>query len=328
MQHPRDLETAHRRRRYHRLWIALVPLLSVGLAASACDGDDAVTTPSVDDASADSATKKDGNGSSGGDEDTGTKPKDAGQDTAEDPGTVATEVEPNNGKTATEIGTMKLPGTMNGAIDPANDIDLFAIDLAPGDFWEWTLTPKSGDLSPHVIIFDSAGGLNPNVVGFAGPGSPATLQHFVLRTGTFVVGVRDKRNVGADGGKGGPSYGYALTAKHGTTQPTAVTFPTKKSGKLASVGSVDLYTFTGTGGKGFDIVIKAARKAQPSTLDSRLSLFDITAKKAVITNDNITGSTDSQVGSPDEAPSTYMVIVENEGTDGTDLSYDIEFNLR
>ncbi len=263
-------------------------------------------------------------------------PKDSSTDTAvEDAGTVveemptiATEVEPNDGKVASQIGTMALPGTMNGVIDPANDTDIFAIKLSPGDFWDWTASPTTADLAPHVIVFDSAGGLNPNVVGFAAAGQPAKLQHFVLRTGTFVVGVRDARNVGADGGKGGPTYGYALTAKRGTAQPVSVTFPTTKTGKLASVGSVDLYTFTGTGGKGWDIVINAERKAPSSTLDSRLSLFDLTAKKAIITNDNAAGTTDSQIGSPDAAPSTYMVIVENEGKDGSDLSYEIQFTQR
>jgi len=75
-------------------------------------------------------------------------------------------------------------------------------------------------------------------------------------------------------------------------------------------------------------VINAERKAVPSTLDSRLSLFDLTNKKAIITNDNAAGTTDSQVGSADPLPSTYMVIVENEGKDATDLSYEIQFKLR
>ena len=223
---------------------------------------------------------------------------------------------------------MTLPGTMNGKIDPANDVDIFAVKLAPGDFWEWTLAPKSADLAPHVIVFDSAGGLNPIVAGFAAAGSPATLQHFVLRTGTFVAGVRDARNVGADGGKGGPTFGYALTAKRKPPQPTTVTFPSTKTGKLASVGSVDLYTFTGTNNKAWDIVIRAARKAQPSSLDSRLSIYDLTNKKAVGTNDNAAGTNDSQLGSDDAAPGTYLVIVENEGKDGSDLSYEIEFKNR
>ena len=305
-------------------WVLLSGLLaaSVGVVVACSDS----SSSPVGAAGTDASTDAPGPSNKDASEDPGPI-EDAGKD-VEEPLTIATEVEPNDGKSASDLGAMTLPGTMNGKIDPANDTDIFAITLAPGDFWDWTATPAGGDLAPHIIVFDTAGGLNPNVVGFAGAGQPAKLQHFVLRTGTFVVGVRDARNVGADGGKGGPTYGYALTAKRGVAQPTTVTFPTTKSGKLASVGSVDLYTFTGTNGKGFDIIIRAERKAVPSTLDSRLSLFDLTAKKAVGTNDNAAASSDSELGSASAAPSTYMVIVENEGKDPTDLSYDIEFKLR
>src|SRR4051812_38924693 len=65
-------------------------------------------------------------------EDTST-PGDAGKD-VEQPLTSATEVEPNNGQPETAVNAMKLPGIMNGKIDPANDIDIFTIDLTPGDF--------------------------------------------------------------------------------------------------------------------------------------------------------------------------------------------------
>ncbi len=260
----------------------------------------------------------------GGDSATGS---DAGDDAGEAL-TSATEVEPNNGATKTEVGTMKLPGVMNGKIDPVADVDLFAVDLAPGDFWEWSAAPTSADLAPHLTVFDIApAGLNPVVVGYAAAGAPAKLQHFVLRPGTFVMGVRDARNIPAPGTRGGPTFGYAVTGKRGTPKPVTVTFPTTKTGKLASVGAEDFYTFTGTGGKGFDIVINADRRLPRSTLDSRISLFDLTAKKALITNDNAAGTTDSQIGG-DALPSTYLVIVDNEGKDDTDLSYEIQFKLR
>jgi hypothetical protein len=307
--------------------VLLLALAAAGVAAACSDSNDAAPGGADVDAASDAplSTTKDAQ------QDTSTSTPDDARADAEEPSTTADEVEPNNGTTTTEIGVMKLPGTMNGKIDPANDVDIFSVDLAPGDFWEWKATPTSADLAPHVVVFDTVGAAskNPTVAGFAGAGAPATVQHFVLHTGKFVVGVRDARNVGAAGGKGGPTYGYSLVAKRKTPQPISVTFPTTKTGKLASVGSVDLYTFTGTGGKGWDIVIRADRKASPSTLDARLSLFDLTAKKAVITNDKAGSSTnDAQVGSADPAPSTYLVIVENEGTDGADLSYEIDFTNR
>ncbi len=263
----------------------------------------------------------------------GASSQDAATD-ADQPLTVANEVEPNGGQLTDAgtpaVGTMVLPGTMNGKIDPANDADLFTIQLAPGEFWNWTATPTSADLAPHVIIFDTnAAGKNPNEVGFAAAGAVAKVQHFVLSTGTFVVGVRDARNVPNPSGKGGPTYGYALTGKRATPAPIAVTFPVTKMGKLASVGSVDLYTFTGTNGQGFDVAVRAASVS--STIDSRISIFDIPAKNVIGTNDD-DGSTpdtrDTKLGSASPAPSTYMVIVENEGTDATDLSYEIQFSLR
>jgi hypothetical protein len=294
-------------------------LVILALAVAACSSEPASNA----DAGADAATRAD-TGTSG-DAMPGT---DAGAD-AEPPLTMQTEVEPNDGKTTTEVGTMTLPGQMNGKIDPANDIDIFSIALSPGDFWEWTLTPTSGDLAPHLVVFDTApNNLNPTVLVAGTAGQPLPLQHFVLRPGTFVAAVRDARNVPTPTGKGGPAFGYALAARKKAPAPVAVTFPVTKTGKLASLGAVDLYTFTGTNGKGFDVIIRAKRKAMPSTLDSRLSIFDLTAKQAVGTNDDAQATTDSQLGSASPLPSTYMVIVENEGTDATDLSYEIEFALR
>lgn len=304
---------------------SLVILLALGAAgAAACSDDATASNPGGDDAGG-AADANGGASDAAGD---AASPADAGKD-AEEPGSVATEVEPNDGKTTTDLGMMKIPGTMNGKIDPANDVDIFSIEPSAGDFWEWTVTPSGADLAPHLAVFDTApSNLNPTALVAGTAGAPLLLQHFVLRSGSFVAAVRDARNVPTPTGKGGPGYGYALVAKKKTPAPTSVTFPVTKTGKLASLGAVDLYTFTGTSGKGFDIVIRAARKAVPSTLDSRLSLFDLTANKAIITNDDAAGTSDSQIGSPDAAPSTYMVIVENEGTLATDLSYEIEFSLR
>ena len=95
------------------------------------------------------------------------------------------------------------------------------------------------------------------------------------------------------------------------------------------VGSVNLYTFTGTNGKGFDVAVRGATPA--STIDSRLSIFDIPAKQTIGINDDDTTTADTRdtkLGGASAASSTYMVIVENEGTDATDLSYEIEFSNR
>lgn len=236
-----------------------------------------------------------------------------------------TEKEPNDGTTTTETNKMTLPGEMKGAIDPANDKDIFSVDVSPAEWWQWTLTPSVA-MAPHVTVFDiNADNMNPVRVAFADTGAPAVLDHFVLNAGSFVAAVRDARNVPTPTGKGGPSFTYALTAVKKTLAPTAVTFPSTKSGKLAGVGALDFYSFTATKGTTFGIVIKAARKAQPSTLDSRLSLYNLTTKTHVITNDNAGTSTDSQIGGQIPDSGDYLAIVENEGTNPADLSYDVVF---
>lgn len=240
-----------------------------------------------------------------------------------------TEREPNNGATATELNPMTVPGEMDGKIEPANDIDLFGVTLTPGELWEWTITPSSADLAPHVTVFDTkAGTLNPTLLLAGTAGAAASLDHFVLRTGAFVAAVRDARNVPTPSGKGGPAYGYSLVARKKAINAVSVTFPATKSGRLASLSTIDLFTFVGTGGKGFDIKVKAARKLAPSTLDSRLSLYDVTTKTTFITNDDVAGTSDSEIGSASASSDTFVVVLENEGVDAADLSYDIEFTLR
>jgi hypothetical protein len=256
--------------------------------------------------------------------------KDAGMGEPDAPtGPSQTEMEPNNGAATTEVNTMIVPGTMSGKIDPANDSDIFSVDVMPGQYWEWTATP-SADLAPLVTLFDTApASLNPTAIAPAGAGVPATLQHFVLRPGKFVVAMRDARNRTPSQNKGGPSFGYALAAKQVMRTPVAVTFPSIKQGRLTSLGGTDLYAFTTTTGKGFDIIVRASRKAPASTLDARLSLYDVAGNKAIITNDNTsTTIPDPQVGSASEFSGNYMVVVDNEGTNDADLSYEIEFKLR
>lgn len=303
-----------------------LPFAVLLLAIAACSEESNPTTSSL----ADGGATSDGStgGTDGGNVDV--PEEDAGSDAGEPGLTTQTEKEPNNGATATEVGTMTLPGIMNGAIDPADDIDIFSIAPAPGEFWEWTLAPKGADLAPHLTIFDTDPNnkTNPNVLAKGTAAQTITLQHFVLGTGKLVAAVRDARNVPTGTGRGGPTYGYALTAKKKAPQPIAATFPSVKTGKLASLSSVDLYSFTLASSTGVDVIIRADRKSVPSTLDSRLSLFSVTTKKSVGTNDDATGgTTDSQLGGTLPA-GDYIAVVENEGTDATDLSYEIELALR
>jgi hypothetical protein len=240
-----------------------------------------------------------------------------------------TEKEPNGGNPATDVNAMTIPGTMSGAIDPANDTDVFTIAVSPGEMWEWTLAPVGADLAPHLTVFDTAAGsLNPTRLVAGKAGAPSKLDHFVLRAGTFVAAVRDARNVPTISGKGGPTFKYTLTAAKKAPNLVPVTLPGTKTATLASLSSLDLYTFDGKAGAGFDIAIKAKRKTPPSTLDSRMSLFDLTTKLTLITNDDAPGTSDSQIGGTLPTTGAYVVVVENEGTNAADLSYQIDLTLR
>lgn len=261
------------------------------------------------------------------DEDSATPGTDAGSD-VETPLTKQSEKEPNNGMSASDVNAMTLPGEMSGVID-VDDQDVFSLTLAPGDLWEWTATPTTADLAPHLVVFDIApNSLNPTRLTQSAAGMPATLSHFVLRPGTFVAALRDARNVPDKTGKGGATYGYKLSGVKKAPPATPITFPATKTGKLGSLSALDFYSFQGNMGQGFDIVLKAKRKQPASTLDSRISLFNMTSKTTLITNDDIAGSDDSEVGGVFPANALYLLVVENEGTVGTDLSYELSFTLR
>lgn len=262
--------------------------------------------------------------------------KDAGTD-ADEPLTEQTEQEPNNGNPATQVQAMTIPGTMIGAIDPANDVDIFRVMPAAGELWEWKVAPTGADLEPHIAVFDTApDNLNPTVLAKAGAGQSATIQHFVLggdgagdAGAAWVAAIRDARNVPTASGKGGPTYGYRFTAKKLTVSPTVMNVGEKKTGTLASLSSIALYSFKLTQTTGLDVIITADRKASPSTLDSRLSIFDAAKKKSIGTNADLDNTTtDSQLGGDAIPAGTYIIVLENEGTDATDLSYEVEIKAR
>lgn len=292
------------------------------LALAACS--DAATSASPPDAGSTgdaSPPRSDGGGGTA---------EDAGADAGEPPLTEQEEKEPNNGSTETELNPMTLPGVMKGALDPADDLDIFSIAPAPGELWEWTLAPTGAGLSPHLAVFDADtnNAVNPTVLAKAAPGQPAVLQHFVLGAGKLVAAVRDARNVPTPSGQGGPTHGYTLTAKKKTPAPVPITLSSTKQGKLASLSSLDLYSFTLPASTDLDVIVRAAQKVPPSTLDSRVSIFSVTAKKSLGTNDDAGGgTTDSKLGGTLPAGS-YLVLVDNEGTNDADLSYEIELAPR
>lgn len=267
-----------------------------------------------------------------------------GTDATEDEGPAQEETEPNGGALGAggepEKNDMTVPGSMRGTIDPADDNDIFAIGLAPGEMWRYTIEAQSGaKYVPHLTVFDTKeNNLNPTqLVKAKAASTVATLDHFVLRKGDFVAAVRDARNVPADTSShvGGSDLGYRFAAKRITPQPKTVNLPETVTGALESVSNVALFSFTTTKNTNVEIVVKAARKSSPSDLDSRLSLFHVASKTAVLTNDNAGGVTsDSEIRGPMPLDGEYYVILENEAamvfdpSNVPDLSYEIAFTLK
>lgn len=265
-------------------------------------------------------------------------------DSGEPAGPVLSESEPNGGELGAggepETNAMTVPGSMRGAIDPADDADIFTVGVKPGELWRYTLRGESGSAYvPHVTVFDTAeNNLNPTQLAkAAAKGYDVTLEHFVLRPGKFVAAVRDARNVPAASSEhaGGSDVKYTLAAQKVALTPTPVTLPATVSGDLPSVSSVAVFSFSTTKNTELEIVLKAARKSAPSELDSRMSLFHVGTKKAILTNDNAGGATkDSEIRGPMPEDGEYYVIVENEADmlfepgNTPDLSFDLEFSLK
>jgi hypothetical protein len=249
------------------------------------------------------------------------------------------ESEPNDYNGGADYDAVTLPFQMTGTLESkaTPDIDVLGMTLAPGDFWTWQLSGPSGKVSPDLYVFEKAGKV-PYLLAFAGPGQVVEQEHFALEGGFWYAVVADKRNP-ADSTTlcatatcyGGADFDWKLTARSTPRAPTAVTFPATKAASLRHKYAMDLYGFHATTSFGFDIDLKAERKTPPSDVQSRMSLFDATLKKWVITNDGVSGTNDAHVGGDAgalTAGSDYVVVIENTNPGAVDLSYELAFTLR
>jgi hypothetical protein len=301
----------------------------VVVACSILSGVQLAACSSSDDATKDSGPHVDTNRDAvAGDPDTSTDGGPAGDDASVVLPTVA-EVEPNNGPTDAGIESqlVSFPSRVTGAINPADDIDVLSASLAAGDVWTWTLDAKGSMLAPHLGVSE-LGNKVPTMVATAAGGASAEQEHFVLETETYFVIARDVRNVGTSQHVGSPGHTWELTGRKTPRAPTALVVPSTAQGTLRTKTAISTYAFTLTQETGLDIELKATRKAPPSSVDSRMSLFDTTKKKWLITNDDISGSiTDSKVGGL-LPPSDYVLVVENIDPAATDLSFELVTTLR
>ncbi|MFN7134827.1 MAG: hypothetical protein ACK4N5_22295, partial [Myxococcales bacterium] len=155
-------------------------------------------------------------------------------------------------------------------------------------------------------------------------------EQFVLKTGRWFVIVRDARNVPALTSQhaGSLDHGWQVTAKKSTRSPHYAAFPHQNVSTLRHPFAVDLYGFTLTQTTAFEIRVLADQRVPASDMDTRLSLWNATERRHVITNDDHSGSTrDAMIGGTLQA-GEYVVVVENVDPKATDLTYEIRFALR
>jgi hypothetical protein len=192
--------------------------------------------------------------------------------------------------------------------------------------WTWSLTGTGGGMTPHLGVSEN-GNKVPTLAAIG-----AEQEHFVLESETYFLIVRDARNVPMSTSKhvGGPDLKWKLAARKLERTPTPATFPATLTGKLASKTSMALYAFSGMKDFAFDIVLRAQRKTPASNMDSRMSLYEKTTKKWVLTNDDDAAAStkDSHIGGALPVTGDYVVIVENVSPDATDLSFELMFTKR
>ncbi len=224
------------------------------------------------------------------------------------------EQEPNDGKTKTELQAVSVPVQVNGAIGVADDIDLFGFQAKAGD--RLAVTVKSaGSLEPHLAVFgDSALGV-PSSVTTGAAGATTLAEYYVLKAGSYFVGVRDRRNVGSSSQHvGGAGFGYLLTLSPLSRAPIPAAIGAETSATLDPPGTVAVFAFTPTANDNLEVTVLAARLAPPSNVDSRLSLFHPGQGAWLGTNDNLSASqTDSLLKGAFPFAGVYHAIVENEG---------------
>ena len=135
-----------------------------------------------------------------------------GVEAAPAPATSVNETEPNDSLEVAQL--ISLGDTVNGTIDPVQDLDFFAIDLEVGTVVDVHVVPSTASpLAPYIAMFAADGsflGQSPS------SGAEVRLLGQVSNTGRYFLDVEDYNYAG------GPAYGYRFWT---TTFPVDETEP-------------------------------------------------------------------------------------------------------
>jgi len=237
-----------------------------------------------------------------------------GEASAPDAPSPIAEQEPNDGKTTTEFQPIALPVQVDAAIGIADDTDLFGLQATAGDRLSVTVR-SAGSLEPHLAVFGDSALNVPAGVTTGGAGTTVLAEYYVLKSGSYYVGVRDRRNVGSSSQHvGGSGFGYLLSVMPLSRAPIPATVGGEASAMLDPPGTVAVFSFTATPNDALELSVLAARLTPPSDVDSRLSIFHPGQGAYLGTNDNLSASqTDSLLKGTFPFSGVYHAIVENEG---------------
>jgi hypothetical protein len=240
-----------------------------------------------------------------------------------------TESEPNDGKTATEFNAITVPSVISGTIGTAGDADVFSFSAQAGD--RLTVQASSLDAAQlHLAVFGDAALNVPAAVNAFGNGKDAFAEYYVLKSGTYYIALRDRRNVGSNpAGVGGPTFGYTITVAPLSRAPQAITVGQSKTDQITPAGTVRVYAFSAKKDDQLELRAKAKALTPASDVDTRLSLFHPGQKAWLGTNDNPSLSeTDSLLQGKMPFTGTYHVVVENVADSGSDLRVEVSVDVK
>lgn len=234
------------------------------------------------------------------------------------------ESEPNDGNTKTEFNAIHVPDMILGAIEKANDSDVFRFPAQAGDRLSVRAT-STGGAELHVAVFGEASLNVPPAVNTFGHGKNALAEYYILKSGTYFIALRDRRNIGATpAGVGDPSFTYTIVVTTLSRAPLAIALGMPQATTIDPAGTVRVLSFSAQKEDTLEVRTTAKGLTPASDVDTRLSLFFPGQKAWLGTNDNPSlGVSDSLLKGKMPFSGTYHVIVENVADSGTDLRVEV-----
>ena len=247
-----------------------------------------------------------GQGEGEGEEGEGEGEEGAGEGEGE--GGALEESEPNGGDPVSDVDVLPVGVVLRGVIDGADDVDFFALEGAvAGHVYVVDVAGAEGDgFDPRVAVLDDGRGGDAPGADYVRLGH-LSLQFAVLGGGVFIA-------VDDDVGSGG---GYSVIVGDVTDDVSAAALSGAVDDDLGGAGRVRVYPFAADPGDdvAFDVV-------SSGDADLRLFVVSLSAGDWIARNDDRSaGDLDPLLDAPLFEEGPYVLLVENNDEDATDLGY-------